>query len=136
MQVSEQIDALYALGRDPIRQLAAPRIIAGIIVVPILVAIANTLGILSGMVAARATVGLGYEAFWYGAQLFWHNWDLLYSLAKGLAFGAVIPLIAVHMGLATRGGAEGVGRSTTTAVVMMLMSILILDALFPPLFLN
>lgn len=136
MQVSEQVDAMYALGRNPISQLAAPRILAGIVVVPVLVAVADTLGIFAGMVSARATSGLGYEAFWYGARMYWHTWDLLYSLAKGVAFGAVIPLISVYMGLETRGGAEGVGRSTTTAVVFMLVAILVLDALFPPLFLN
>ena len=50
------------------------------------------------MVAARFTVGLGHESFLYGARLFWHSWDLLYSIVKGLVFGFVIPLISVHMG--------------------------------------
>jgi phospholipid/cholesterol/gamma-HCH transport system permease protein len=68
--------------------------------------------------------------------MFWHNWDLFYSLAKGAAFGFIIPLIAVHMGLRTRGGAEGVGQATTTSVVFTTLAVLILDALFPPLFLN
>jgi phospholipid/cholesterol/gamma-HCH transport system permease protein len=81
-------------------------------------------------------VGLSPDAFLYGAQLWWHSWDLFYSLSKGTVFGFVIPLIASHMGLATRGGAEGVGRSTTSAVVMMTLAVLFLDALFPPLLLN
>lgn len=136
MQVSEQIDALYSLGRDPVRTLVAPRIVAGVIVVPVLVAMCNLAGVLSGMVAAQATVGLGMPAFRYGAGLFWHNWDLFYSLAKGTVFGFVIPLVASYMGLSTRGGAEGVGKATTTAVVLMTLSVLILDALFPPLLLN
>ena len=136
MQVSEQIDALYSLGRDPVRTLVAPRIIAGVIVVPVLVALCNLAGVVSGMVAAQATVHLGIPAFRYGAGLFWHNWDLLYSELKGVAFGFVIPLVASHMGLATRGGAEGVGRYTTSAVVTMTLAVLILDALFPPLLLN
>lgn len=136
MQVSEQIDALYSLGRDPVRTLVAPRIIAGIIVVPVLVAMCNLAGVLSGMIAAQATVHLGIPAFRYGAGLFWHNWDMLYSELKAVAFGFVIPLVASHMGLATRGGAEGVGRSTTSAVVLMTLSVLIIDALFPPLLLN
>jgi phospholipid/cholesterol/gamma-HCH transport system permease protein len=55
---------------------------------------------------------------------------------KALVFGAAVPLIAVHMGLRTSGGAEGVGRSTTQAVVFMTLTILVIDALFPPLFLN
>jgi phospholipid/cholesterol/gamma-HCH transport system permease protein len=61
---------------------------------------------------------------------------MLYSLLKGIAFGFVIPLVASHMGLATRGGAEGVGKATTSAVVLMTLSVLIIDALFPPLLLN
>ena len=136
MQVSEQIDALYSLGRDPVRTLVAPRIIAGLIVVPILVALCNLAGVVSGMLAAQATLHLGIPAFRYGAGLFWHNWDMLYSELKAVAFGFVIPLVASHMGLATRGGAEGVGKSTTSAVVLMTLSVLVIDALFPPLLLN
>ncbi|HEU0054999.1 MAG TPA: ABC transporter permease [Longimicrobium sp.] len=136
MQVSEQIDALHSLGRDPVRTLVAPRLIAGVFIVPVLVAMANIAGITAGMLAAQSTVGLGIPAFKYGASLFWHNWDMLYSLLKGVAFGFVIPLVASHMGLSTRGGAEGVGKSTTTAVVLMTLSVLIIDALFPPLLLN
>jgi phospholipid/cholesterol/gamma-HCH transport system permease protein len=136
MKVSEQIDAFEALGRDPIAVLAAPRILAGLIAVPVLVAIANVVGILAGMVAAQMTVGLGYEAFLYGARLFWHNWDLLYSLMKALAFGLVIPVVSIHMGLRTTGGAAGVGRITTASVMFMTLTILIVDALFPPLFLQ
>jgi phospholipid/cholesterol/gamma-HCH transport system permease protein len=136
MKVSEQIDALHSLGRDPVRTLVAPRIVAGVIAVPILVAIADTVGVLAGMVSAQSTAGLGYSSFLYGARLFWHDWDLFYSLSKALAFGFVIPLVASHMGLATRGGAEGVGRYTTAAVVTMTLAVLFLDALFPPLLLN
>lgn len=136
MKVSEQIDALHSLGRDPVRVLAAPRIVAGVLVVPVLVAIADTVGIFAGMVAAKATSGLGPEAFFYGARLYWHNWNLVYSLMKAVTFGLAIPLIASHMGFRIRGGAEGVGRGTTTSVMFMTLAILILDALFPPLFLN
>jgi phospholipid/cholesterol/gamma-HCH transport system permease protein len=136
MQVSEQIDALYSVGRDPVPALAAPRLIAGTITTPLLVGIADVVGLFAGLVAARSTVGLGADAFLYGARLFWHNWDLFYSLMKGVVFGFIIPLISVHMGFRTRGGAEGVGRATTTAVVFMIISVLVLDALFPPLFLN
>jgi len=136
MQVSEQIDALLSLGRDPVGVLAAPRLLAGIVVMPLLVGIANTVGFLSGMVAARSTVGLGFEAFLYGARLYWHSWDLFYSLMKATVFGFIIPLISTHMGFLTRGGAEGVGRATTASVVFMIIAVLVLDALFPPLFLN
>ena len=91
---------------------------------------------LSGLVAASLSLGLGPDSFLYGARLFWHSYDLFYSLMKALCFGFVIPLIAVHMGLRTTGGAEGVGRATTSAVVFMIIAVLVSDAIFPPLFLN
>lgn len=136
MRVSEQLDALASLGRDPVRALVAPRIVAGVLAVPLLVGLADLTGILAGMWAARQTLGLGPESFLYGARLFWHNWDLFYSLLKGTVFGGLIPLLAAHMGLRTRGGAEGVGRATTAAVVLMTLTVLVVDALFPPLLLN
>jgi phospholipid/cholesterol/gamma-HCH transport system permease protein len=136
MQVSEQIDALYSLGRDPVKVLAAPRILAGMPAMVLLVGIANLVGILAGMFAARMTVGLGGATFLYGARLFWHSYDLFYSLMKAWVFGFIIPLISVHMGMLTRGGAEGVGRATTSSVVIMIIAVLVADALFPPLFLN
>ncbi len=136
MKVSEQIDAFYSVGRDPVAILAAPRVVAGIIVLPVLVGIADLVGILSGMVAAQITVGLGPQSFLFGARVYWQSWDLLYSLGKALAFGFAIPLIAVHMGLRTEGGAAGVGRTTTQAVMFMTLTVLILDAMFPPLFLD
>jgi phospholipid/cholesterol/gamma-HCH transport system permease protein len=136
MKVSEQIDALHSLGRDPISVLAGPRLLAGVIAMPLLVGLADCVGIFAGMAAARISVGLGNESFLYGARVFWHSWDLLYSITKGFVFGFLVPFISVHMGLETRGGAEGVGRATTSAVVVMIISVLVVDATFPPLFLD
>lgn len=136
MRVSEQLDAMYALGRDPIRVLAAPRVAAGVIVVPLLVGIADAVGVLAGMLAAESTLGLGTETFLYGVRLYWRSWDLFYSLAKGAAFGFVIPVIALDMGFRATGGAEGVGRATTRSVMAMTLAVLILDSLFPPLLLD
>ena len=136
MKVSEQIDAFYSVGLDPIPILAAPRVVAGIVVVPVLVGIANLVGILAGMISAQITVGLGPSSFLYGARLYWNSWDLLYSLTKALVFGFTIPVIAIHMGLRTEGGAEGVGKTTTQAVMFMTLAVLIMDALFPPLLLD
>jgi phospholipid/cholesterol/gamma-HCH transport system permease protein len=136
MKVSEQIDALQSVGRDPVEILAAPRVLAMIISMPLLVSMANLVGITTGMISAQYTLGLGQETFFYGARLFWHSYDIVYSLLKALVFGAAIPIIAIHMGLRTSGGAEGVGRATTHAVVFMTLTILVIDALFPPLFLN
>jgi len=136
MVVSEQIDAFESLGRDPVALLAAPRIIAGIVTMPLLVGFADVIGIWAGMVAADLDAQLGPETFLYGARLFWHSWDLFYGFSKAVVFGFVIPLISVHMGLRTRGGAEGVGLQTTQAVMFMILTILILDAMFPPLMLQ
>lgn len=135
MIVSEQIDAYRAMGRDPLVVLAAPRILAGLVVMPLLVGIANSVGILSGMVAGLS-IGLSFETFLYGARLFWHSWDLFYSFMKALAFGFAIPVIAIHMGFRTAGGAAGVGRTTTASVMFQTLTVLILDAFFPPLFLQ
>jgi len=136
MTVSEQLDAFHALGRDPVAILAAPRVLAGVLVMPLLVGIADAIGIGAGALAARLDSGLGFESFLYGARLFWHSWDLFYSFTKAVVFGLAIPLISVHMGFQTKGGAEGVGRTTTDAVMFMTLTILILDALFPPLMLQ
>jgi phospholipid/cholesterol/gamma-HCH transport system permease protein len=136
MKVSEQIDALHSLGRDPVAVLAAPRIIAGTIMMPVLVLLADGVGVLAGMLAANLTVHLGPESFLYGTRLYWHTWDMFYGVVKGTAFGFLIPLISVHMGFLTTGGAEGVGRSTTAAVVFMIIAVFVSDAMFPPLLLN
>jgi len=136
MKVSEQIDALQSLGRDPLRQLAAPRIIAGTIVLPLLTAYSVSVGIAAGAYTARATLGIGFETFLYGVRVFWNTFDLYYSVGKGLVFGFIIPLISAHMGFRTYGGAEGVGRATTASVVFMIMAMLVLDATFPMIFLR
>ena len=136
MKVSEQIDALYSCGRDPVAVLAAPRIIAGTLMTPVLVLLADGIGVSAGMLAANLSANLGPESFMYGASLYWHTWDMFYGVVKGMTFGFIIPLISVHMGLLTTGGAEGVGRSTTTAVVLMIIAVFVSDAIFPPLLLN
>ena len=136
MVVSEQIDAYRSLGRDPLIVLGAPRILAGLLVMPLLVGVANIVGLFSGMVSAQLALGLSFETFLFGARLFWFSWDLLYSLLKSVAFGFAIPIIAIHMGLRTGGGAEGVGRTTTASVMFQTLTIFILDAMFPALFLD
>ncbi len=136
MVVSEQIDAFKSLGRDPVSVLGAPRIIAGLITMPLLVGFADMVGIAAGIIAANLDADLGTETFLYGARLFWHNWDLFYGFSKAVVFGFIIPLISVHMGLRTAGGAEGVGLTTTNAVMFMILTLLILDAMFPPLLLQ
>ena len=87
-------------------------------------------------ITSNLSADLGPETFLYGARLFWHSWDLFYGFCKAIVFGFVIPIISVHMGLRTSGGAEGVGIKTTQAVMFMILTILILDAMFPPLMLQ
>src|SRR5690606_26474701 len=103
MVVSEQIDAFSSLGRDPVAILGAPRVLAGLITMPLLVGFANVIGIAAGRVAANLTVSRGYETFLYGSRLFWHSWDLFYGFTKSVVFGLIIPLVSVHMGLRTKG---------------------------------
>lgn len=136
MRVSEQVDALQSLGRDPVQRLAAPRIVACVFVLPLLVAVADAVGVFAGMLAAQASIGLSPEGFFYGARLYWHDFNFVYSLLKAATFGLAIPTLAVHMGFRTTGGAEGVGRATTSAVMAMTLTVLLLDAMFPPLLLN
>lgn len=136
MMVSEQIDAYRSLGRDPLIVLGAPRILAGLLVMPLLVGIANIVGLFAGMVSSQLALGLSFETFLFGARLFWFSWDLLYSLLKSVAFGFAIPVIAIHMGLRTKGGAEGVGSTTTASVMFQTLTVFILDAMFPSLFLG
>ena len=136
MVVSEQIDAYRSLGRDPLIILGAPRILAGLVVMPALAGLANLIGTISGMISAQMSLDIGYETFLFGARLFWQSWDIFYSFMKAITFGFAIPVIAIHMGFRTRGGAEGVGRTTTDSVMFQLLTIFILDAMFPPLFLQ
>jgi phospholipid/cholesterol/gamma-HCH transport system permease protein len=102
----------------------------------VLVAIADGVGVFAGVIAANLTVHLGPESFLYGARLYWHSWDLLYCLIKATTFGFVIPVVSVHMGFLTTGGAEGVGRATTASVVFMIIAVLVSDAMFPSLLLS
>ena len=110
MKVSEQIDALHSLGRDPVAVLAAPRIIAGMVAMPLLVGLANFVGVFAGMVAARFAVGLGARVVpLRRAHVLAQLGPASTRSPRALVFGFVIPLISVHMGFETRGGAEGVG---------------------------
>ena len=99
MKVSEQIDALHSLGRHPIDQLIAPRILAGFIALPLLTAYADGIGILAGMLTAEATLGLGRESFLYGVRIYWHTFDLWYSVGKGAVFGLLCAGVIWVLGL-------------------------------------
>ena len=127
MRVTEQIDALEALGRNPVSHLLIPRIAAGVFMVPALVMIANLTGLLMGWLAAKSSLHITDADFIYGTRYFFRTFDLWYSLIKAEVFGIVVTVIPCYVGFSADSGAEGVGRATTTAVVVSSVTILILD---------
>jgi phospholipid/cholesterol/gamma-HCH transport system permease protein len=127
MRVTEQIDALESLGRSPVSHLIIPRVVAGTLMLPVLVIFANAIGIGAGWLAAKSSLGISNADFIYGARYFFRPFDLYYSMIKSFAFGLAITIVPCYMGFSTRQGAEGVGRSTTAAVVSASILILFFD---------
>jgi phospholipid/cholesterol/gamma-HCH transport system permease protein len=136
MRVTEQIDALESLGRSPVTHLLLPRILAGIIAIPVLVMLANAFGILVGYITAQSSLGLTYADFEFGARYFFKPLDLWYSLIKSFAFAVSVTVIPCYIGFNTQQGAEGVGRATTQAVVAASVTILMLDTILTKLILG
>lgn len=128
MRVTEQIDALETLGYDPFAYLVVPRVIAGIIMFPIVVAFANTIGVIGGWITAINLLDMSTPEFVRGLRLFFVPFDITYSLIKAASFGIAVTTIGSFYGFNTLGGAAAVGRSTTQAVVVSSMLILVLDA--------
>jgi phospholipid/cholesterol/gamma-HCH transport system permease protein len=128
MRVTEQVDALETLGYDPLSYLVVPRVLAGIVMFPIVVAFANAVGILFGWLTAINLLDMSTPEFVRGLQLFFTPFDVTYSLIKAASFGFAVTTIGCFFGFTTRGGAQAVGRSTTQAVVFSSMLILVLDA--------
>ncbi|HUF69857.1 MAG TPA: ABC transporter permease [Longimicrobiales bacterium] len=134
MKVTEQIDALYAMGRDPVAFLVTPRIVAGLLVFPPLTVLADAMGLFAGWgIGLLAVDGLTSADIIYGMRYYFRPWVLYFSVIKGLLFGLTITFIACFVGLEGKGGAEGVGRATTTAVVLTTIAIMALDVLLVPL---
>jgi phospholipid/cholesterol/gamma-HCH transport system permease protein len=136
MRVTEQIDALESLGRSPASHLVIPRVLAGLIMIPALTVLANLSGVVSGWLSVKAVLPVTDADFIYGAQYYWRPWDAYYSIIKAFFFAGSITIIACYMGFNTQQGAEGVGRSTTTAVVTSSVLILVLDTVLTRLLLN
>ena len=127
MKVTEQIDAMRAMGADPVKELVVPRVIAGAIALPMLTVLANVLGVLGAMVIARLDSGVNMTYFLTSTLHAVTLGDLFGGLTKTVFFGSAITLIACKIGLATRGGTEGVGRATTQTVVVTSVVTLISD---------
>jgi phospholipid/cholesterol/gamma-HCH transport system permease protein len=133
MRVTEQIDALYAMGRDPVPLLVVPRVLAGVLVFPPLVILANAAGLGAGWITALLGIdGLTSADLIYGMRFYFYPFALVYSVLKATIFGLAITFLACFIGLEGRGGAEGVGRTTTSAVVTTTLALMILDVIVVP----
>jgi phospholipid/cholesterol/gamma-HCH transport system permease protein len=136
MRVTEQIDALESLGRSPASHLVIPRVVAGFLMVPVLVVIADLVAILAGWYAVRQVLPITTEDFTYGARSYYRPFDGWYSVIKAFFFGGAIGMISCYVGFNAAQGAEGVGRATTAAVVASSVVILLLNALLARVLLN
>ena len=134
MAVSEEIDALQTLKLSPYGFLVFPRVIALVLVVPLLTLIGDLCGILGGLAVSMLRLDLTPHAYLQRSQQALDVWDVASGVLKSVFFGLAVALVACRRGLATRGGAAGVGLSTTSAVVTSLFALVVLDALFTVLF--
>jgi len=135
MRVTEQIDALESLSFDPVSFLIMPRVLAAAIMFPILVIVADFCGILGGLFAAHSAMDVSTQEFVRGFRTFFKPWDAWFGLIKGIFFGVAITSIASYKGFTTEGGAEGVGKATTSTVVISCMTIVLLDYILAEIFL-
>lgn len=125
MVVTEQVDAMRAMGTDPARKLVTPRVLATLIVLPLLTGVADLVGLVGGFVVAHATLGLSAPEFWHHAIDALGPHDLIQGLSKPVVFAFVIATVGCFKGLKVRGGTQGVGRATTSAVVISSVAILV-----------
>jgi phospholipid/cholesterol/gamma-HCH transport system permease protein len=136
MKVTEQIDAMRALGTDPVQKLVTPRLIATCVMLPLLTIIADFVGMVGGWVVAYFILHLGSKQYWTSVwrALEWN--DVAQGLLKPFVFAFVISLIGCYYGLRTTGGTQGVGRSTTQAVVAASMMVFILTFFITKIFVS
>jgi len=130
MRISDEVDALSVMGIRPLEYLVIPRILAAMIALPLLTLFADACGILGGMILALANLGLSPRIFLQELRTAVGPWDVFSGVLKALVFGMLIAGVGCHRGLETRGGALGVGRSTTGAVVMSIFLVVLADSVF------
>jgi phospholipid/cholesterol/gamma-HCH transport system permease protein len=128
MRVTEQVDALETLAYDPIAYLVVPRVVAGALMFPIIIILADAVGIAAGWVTSMYLLDMSSPEFQKGLRIFFQPFDVYYSIIKSWSFGVTVTSVGCFFGFHTTGGAEGVGRSATRAVVVSSMIILVLDA--------
>lgn len=135
MRITEQIDAMACLGTNPIHRLAAPRLMACVLLIPLLTIVANFMGVMGGALVCTQVYNIDAHFYWHNSQGFVDLWDVTVGLIKPMFFGGAIAIISCHRGFHGGAGAEGVGRAATRAFVSSFIAILALD-FFLALFLN
>ena len=134
MRVTDQIDALGTLSTNPMKYLVAPRLLAGFIALPLLVVIADILGVLGGFIIATLKLGFNAATYLNNTLNFIQTEDVVSGLAKAAVFGLLISLMGCYHGYNSKGGAQGVGAATTAAVVAASVLILAFDYVLTELF--
>ncbi len=127
MRVTEQIDALRVLGVNYVKRLIVPRILAALIVFPLLTILADVLGVLGGLAIMVVERGADAYAYWNTTTYWVLPRDFLTGLIKSVFFGGIVTLIGCYNGLTTEGGTEGLGRATTATVVQVTMAVIVSD---------
>jgi phospholipid/cholesterol/gamma-HCH transport system permease protein len=127
MLVTEQVDAMRAMGTDPSRKLVSPRVLATLITVPLLTTISVFVGLVGGMVASVFSLRLDATTFWERAIAVLQFSDLMQGFSKSIVFGFILATVGCYQGLNVRGGTQGVGRATTQAVVVSSVLIIVAD---------
>ena len=135
MRVSEQIDALESLSFDPVSFLIMPRVLAAAVMFPVLIIVSDFMGIFGGLIAAVNAMDVSSQEFIRGLRTWFRPWDAFFGLLKGFFFGIAITSIASYKGYYTQGGAQGVGKATTSSVVISCMTIVFLDYILAEIFL-
>ncbi len=134
MRVTDQIDALTTLSTNPMKYLVAPRLLAGIVALPLLVVVADILGVMGGFIIAVAKLGFNPLTYLDDTLRFLEAGDVISGLVKAAVFGFLISLMGCFFGYHSRGGAQGVGSATTSAVVAASVLILAFDYVLTELF--
>jgi phospholipid/cholesterol/gamma-HCH transport system permease protein len=127
MVVTEQVDAMRAMGTDPIRKLVTPRVVATVLILPLLTAVADFVGLVGGFIVSNLELRLNPIQYWTRAVDALEFGDLIQGLTKPLVYGFILSTVGCFQGLKVRGGTQGVGRATTQAVVVASVLILVVD---------
>jgi len=127
MRVTEQIDAMRAMGANPVKKLVVPRVLSTMLVLPLLTVMADILGILGGMVISRYEFQIDYQLYYNTVTRNLTPADILSGLGKTVVFGFIIAIVGCYKGLETVGGTEGLGRATTATVVTSAIAVIISD---------